>query len=216
MGAIIHDLAYEYVLVPGGVGAVKVGENLNKQREEFARNAQRSSYRRILELGSGTGRCTNALSTVFPDAELHGVELSAEGLRRTRALSVQRGAAWHLRQAPAEATGYPDDQFDLVAIYTLFHEVPTTATREILAETLRVLEPGGDVLIGDVAPYERQAGFQTVVMDWETENRGEPYWRDALMLDLPALLKELGYVDVEAFGMNGGTYPWITRARKPR
>lgn len=215
MGAIIHDLAYHYVLVPGGVGAVKVGENLNKQRVDFARNAQRDSYRRILEQGAGTGRCMDALATVFPDAELYGLDLSAQGLRRTRALSAELGAAWHLRQAPAEATGYPDDHFDLVAIYTLFHEVPGKATEAILAETLRILEPGGDLLLGDVAPYERQSGFQTVVMDWETENRGEPYWRDALMLDLPKLLTDLGYVDVEAFGMNGGTYPWITRARKP-
>lgn len=215
MGAIVHDLAYTYVLVPGGVGAVKVGVDLNMQRVNFARNAPRDSYRRILEQGAGTGRCMDALATVYPDAELHGLDLSAQGLRRTRALNAARGTAWQLRQAPAEATGYPDDHFGLVAVYTLFHEVPEKATEAILAETLRILEPGGDLLLADVAPYEQQSGFQTVVMDWETENRGEPYWRDALMLDLPGMLADLGYVDVEAFGMNGGTYPWITRARKP-
>jgi hypothetical protein len=55
-----------------------------------------------------------------------------------------------------------------------------------------------------------------VVLDWETENRGEPFWRDALLMDLPGMLTAAGFVDIEAYGIGGGVHPWVTRARKPR
>lgn len=215
MGAAIHDLVYPYVLAPGGVGAVRTGENLADQRVVFAEQAPRESYRRILDVGCGTGRFTDALQRVYPDAEIVGLELSAAQLRYAHAKAAHRGDSWELRQAAAEDTGLPDSSVDLVTMYTLFHETPPHATEAILREMLRVLEPGGDLISADPAPYSEQSAFRTAVLDWETENRGEPYWRSALQLDLVGLLKSVGYVDVEAFGIGATKYPWVTRARKP-
>ncbi|GAA3737588.1 class I SAM-dependent methyltransferase [Salinactinospora qingdaonensis] len=215
MGVIMQDFGYQYVLAPGGVGAVRTGENLNDQRTLLAMEAPRRDYRRVLEPGVGTGRFALAVSKVFPDAEFVGVDLSAHSLRYAHATAAERGLNWELIQAPAEQTGLPDASVDLVAAYILFHETPPHATEAILREMFRVLEPGGDIVIGDVAPYEHQEAFRAVVLDWETENRGEPYWRSALQLDVPGLLKRIGFVDVEAYGVGPGNYPWANRARKP-
>ncbi|MDX6744071.1 class I SAM-dependent methyltransferase [Actinocorallia sp. A-T 12471] len=214
MGVVIHDLGYRYVLVPGGVGAARAGESLMDHRTQVAREAPRRDYRHVLELGCGNGRFATVLSTEFPGSHYTGVELSATQLKYARARAVHEGRDWTLVQAPAEATGLPAGSVDLVAVFTLFHETPPKATEAVLAEAFRVLEPGGDLVIGDIAPQERNAAFRAVVLDWETEHRGEPFMRSYLQLDLPALVKQAGFADVEAYGLGKGDYPWIVRGRK--
>lgn len=48
---------------------------------------------RILDIGSGQGELAMLLCYRFPDAEVHGVEYSAEGVRRARARAEQLGVA---------------------------------------------------------------------------------------------------------------------------
>ncbi|GAA2737305.1 class I SAM-dependent methyltransferase [Actinocorallia aurantiaca] len=214
MGVVIHDLGYRYVIMPGGVGAVRTGENLQDQRTQVALEAPRRDYGTVLEAGCGNGRMLTALSDVFPDSKVIGVELSETQLRYARARAVHEGREWTLLQAPVEETGLPDASVGLVSIFTLFHETPPTATKAILQEMLRVLEPGGDLVMGDIAPFDRNGAFRSVVLDWETEHRGEPFMRAYLQLDLPALMEEVGFTDVKAYGLNKGDYPWIVRGRK--
>ncbi|TDC76349.1 class I SAM-dependent methyltransferase [Actinomadura sp. 7K507] len=214
MGVVISDLGYKYVLMPGGVGAVRAGENLMDQRTQVALEAPRRDYRRVLEAGCGNGRFAAVLSREFPDAQYVGVELSKTQLQYARARSAHEGLSWELIQAAAEDTGLPDASVDLVAIFTLFHETPPKATEAILAEMFRVLEPGGDLVMGDIAPFERNDAFRSVVLDWETDHRGEPFMRSFLHTDLPGLVKQAGFGDVEAYGLGKGDYPWVVRARK--
>lgn len=216
MGVVIHDLGYRYVLMPGGVGAARAGENLMDHRTQVAREAPRRDYRRILEAGCGNGRFATVLTREFPEAQYVGVELSRTQLEYARARCVHEGHSWELLHAAAEATGLPDASVDLVAIFTLFHETPPKATEDIVREMFRVLEPGGDIVIGDIAPYDRNDAFRSVVLDWETENRGEPFMRSYLQLDLPGLLKQAGFTDVQAYGLGKGDYPWIVRGHKER
>ncbi|MGI5330608.1 class I SAM-dependent methyltransferase [Actinomadura nitritigenes] len=216
MGVVIHDLGYRYVLMPGGVGAARAGESLTDHRTQVARQAPRRDYRRILEAGCGNGRFAEVVSAEYPGAQYVGVELSATQLQYARARCVHGGHDWELVQAAAEATGLPDASVDLVAIFTLFHEVPPKSAREVVEEMFRVLEPGGDLVIGDIAPAERNHAFRAVVLDWETEHRGEPFMRSYLQLDLPSLLTDAGFTGVEAYGLGKGDYPWIVRGHKER
>jgi SAM-dependent methyltransferase len=214
-GPAIHELVFKYVLTPGGVGAVKTGENLLDQRTLAAREAPRDSYANIVELGSGPGRFTHALRRTYPEAKITAVELSTTSLVYGHALAGASGYDIDWVHADAADTGLVGGQADLVAAYTLMHEVPTDENRRILAEAFRLLAPGGDLLISEVAPYPMHSAFRAVVLDWETENRGEPFWRDALLMDLPGMLTEAGFTDIDAYGVGGGVHPWITRARKP-
>ncbi|CAM3225003.1 class I SAM-dependent methyltransferase [Nocardioides dubius] len=215
MGPAISELVFAYVLTPGGVGAVKAGEDLNDQRSQVAGETRRTDYRHVVELGASSGRFTFALRRRLPESRISAVELSSSALRHAHALSSECGASIDWVQAPAEQTGLEPGSADLVASYTLMHEVPAEVNREIVAEMFRLLEPGGDLLISEIAPYEHQSAFRAVVLDWETENRGEPYWREVMAMDLPAVLAEAGFTDIESYGVGGGVYPWVTRATKP-
>jgi SAM-dependent methyltransferase len=216
MGFMIHDYIYDLIFATGGVGAVKPGQSFADQRYVTAKEGRKSAYHDILELGVGTGRYAAALQRAWPEAKIHGVDYGKSELLHARLVAARAGYDWDLRQAAAEDLPYEENSFDLVTAFILLHEVPVPAAKAILREALRVLEPGGELIIGDVAPYREQDSlFRSIVLDWETDHRCEPFWRGALLQDRGALVREAGFIEVEEYGVGPGNYPWVTRGIKP-
>lgn len=67
------------------------------------------------------------------------------GFARERALTI--GRAVHLGEADASALPYPDARFDTVVATFVLCEVPDDG--RAIAEALRVLRPGGSLLLAD-------------------------------------------------------------------
>ena len=63
--------------------------------------------------------------------------------------AIDLGLPIHFRQALAEETKFPDNHFDIVYSYILFHEIPAEIARRVLAEMRRITRPGGHVAIVD-------------------------------------------------------------------
>lgn len=205
-GEIIHRKVVDR-LFPGGIFT---------QRRAVAAMAPRDSYRRILEMGCSTGHYTLALADIYPDAEIHGVDLSQRTLEHSRRIANGKGYAWKLYQRPAEACGFEDNSFDLVTSYILLHEIPEDIIRRVFAEAFRVLEPGGDMLMSDVTRYadlDRMAEWRA---DRSARYGGEPHWRSSASLDLKAVAEECGFEDVVAGGEPPMNYPYVVRGRKPQ
>jgi SAM-dependent methyltransferase len=205
-GEIVHRKMVDR-LFPGGIF---------QQRRRVATMAPRDSYRRILDMGSSTGHYTLALSETYPEAEIHGVDLSLRTLEHARRVANARGLAWHLYRRPAEDTGFEDNSFDLVTSYILLHELPADTIRAVFAEAFRVLEPGGDFLMSDVTRYADLDRLAEWRADRGARYGGEPHWRDSASLDLGAMAREVGFVDVEAGGEPPMNYPYVVRGRKPQ
>jgi SAM-dependent methyltransferase len=150
--------------------------------------------RRILDLGCGPGTETVAYQEAFPDAEVHGLDLSAPFVRFGHAWAEERGLAMHFRQADAQASGYPDGHFDLIVSHILFHETWHDVAPRIFAEARRILAPGGVFLNADV-PYQpsRMPIPKQVTNDWQVRNNGEPFWTGFADTDVPALLRGAGF-----------------------
>ena len=156
--------------------------------------------RRILDLGCGPGLETVALREAFPDAEIHGVDLSAPFVRFAHAWAEDRGIALHFRQADARHTGYPDGHFDLIVSHILFHETWHDILPQIFAEAHRLLAPGGVMLNADV-PYQpaRMSIPKQVTNDWQVRNNGEPFWTGFADTDVRAAIVAAGFSPEQVF-----------------
>lgn len=205
MGYVHGEIVHKKMVArffPGGIFG---------QRRAVAEMAPRRDYARILDMGCSSGHFTTALQHVFPAAQIVGVDLSPRMLEHAWRTANANGWAWQLHQKPAEATGLAASSIDLVASYILLHELPETAVRAVFAEAFRLLVPGGDVLMSDVTRYADLDVLGRWKADRAARLGGEPHWRSSAGLDLAAIARDAGFVDVVAAGL----YPHVVSGRKP-
>jgi SAM-dependent methyltransferase len=98
---------------------------------------------RILDLGCGTGRSTLALKRRFPDAQVHGIDLSGPCLMLAQALAEEEGLELFWSQQDAERTDFDIGSFDLIHSTFLLHEMPVKSIERVVEEASRLLRPGG-------------------------------------------------------------------------
>jgi ubiquinone/menaquinone biosynthesis C-methylase UbiE len=97
---------------------------------------------RVLELAAGTGR---NLPFYPPEVEITGIELSPEMLAIGRERAQELGHPAVLQLGDAQALEFPDESFDTVTCTLGFCTIPDTS--RAAAEALRVLRPGGQLLM---------------------------------------------------------------------
>ncbi|MBD2571111.1 class I SAM-dependent methyltransferase [Anabaena lutea] len=146
----------------------------------------------ILDLGCSVGMSTFALQTVYPQAKITGLDLSPYFLAVANYRSQQRQAKINWVHGAAESTGLPDQSFDLVSIFLMCHELPQSATRNILAEARRVLRPGGHLAIMDMNPkseiYKKMPTYILTLL-----KSTEPYLDEYFSLDIEQALVAAGF-----------------------
>jgi SAM-dependent methyltransferase len=107
----------------------------------------------ILEVGSGPGQLAVLLARKAPRLTVTGVDLSAEMVERAARRSEGAGLGEHVRFEVGDvgALPFPDAGFDgTVSTLSLHHWPEPTCG---LAEIHRVLKPGGETLIYDLAHW---------------------------------------------------------------
>jgi ubiquinone/menaquinone biosynthesis C-methylase UbiE len=95
-----------------------------------------------LEIGIGQGR---TLPFYPAGTRLTGIELSSAGLAVAERRAMELGIHATLREGDAAALPYPDDHFDTVLFAFVLCTVPDD--RKAVAEAVRVLRPGGRLLL---------------------------------------------------------------------
>lgn len=155
--------------------------------------------KRILDMGCGIGTSTVPAATCFPDAEVFGVDVGASMLRYAHARAEHLGVAIAFSQQSAERTSFPDQSFDLIYSCVMFHETSNEAVRNILAESKRLLKPGGITVHLEVPLLHAGADLWRELADeMEAQYNNEPNWRGALSADYGAMMREAGFADVRA------------------
>lgn len=127
-----------------GARVIHVGRNDNfEMHDVFVDAMPVERPQSILDLACGFGKTTFSLKKRFPDADVHGLDLSGPCLRLARRMGTERGLEIHWRQGDAERTPYVDGSFDLVTVSMALHEMPTESIYGTLREAHRLLRPGG-------------------------------------------------------------------------
>lgn len=150
--------------------------------------------KRILDMGCTGGACTLPYVDAFPDADVHGIDLSAPALRYAHARAESMGKRAHFSQQNAECTNFEDESFDLITSHILLHETSRSAVRNVMKEAHRLLKPGGVVLHMEVpVRNDRIAPFDAFMRDWSTFNNNEPFWGTFHDMDLIAPAVAAGF-----------------------
>jgi len=108
-----------------------------------AETVPKDNYKRILDLGCGTGRSTLPFAKLYPGAELFGIDVSAPCLKLAYLTARDAGVDVHWSQQMAEKTDFADQSFDLIHSTFLLHELPVKAVEQVTREVARLLMPGG-------------------------------------------------------------------------
>lgn len=153
---------------------------------------------RILDMGCGIGTSTVPAALCFPEAEVHGIDVGASILRYAHARAEHLGAAVHFSQQSAEKTDFADGSFDLVFSCVVFHETSQAASMAIVAESRRLLRPGGLAVHLEVPLlHDNSDPWVELSGELEAQFNNEPNWRGALTTDYRALFEASGFKDVE-------------------
>ena len=106
---------------------------------------------RVLELGVGTGK---NIALHPPGREVVAIDISERMLDRARSRAKRLDVRIHLELGDAQALPYADNSFDAVVATFLLCSVPDP--RLSVAEALRVLKPGGQLLLLEHVLSERR------------------------------------------------------------
>jgi len=120
--------------------------------------------KRVLDLGTGTGRAAFLLARRYPDAEVVGADLAAAMLAEARELTPSELAdRVRFEEADAERLPYQDGSFDLVSLANM---IP------FFDELARVTAPGGAVVFSFSGGPETPIYVQPEVLRKQLSKRG--------------------------------------------
>ena len=146
------------------VAAVAVRDRAFKRR--VLARAELASGQDVLDVGCGTGTLAVAAARAAPDLRVTGLDADASILARARGRAASAGLEIGFDEGMSTELPYANASFDLVLSTLFFHHLGDGAKRRTAAELVRVLRPGGRLVVGDLGrpqdPFMRIAVLVTV------------------------------------------------------
>jgi ubiquinone/menaquinone biosynthesis C-methylase UbiE len=132
------------------LGTALFERRLRLVRRRMIELAAVTSGARVLDVGCGPGRLTMAAAAIAgAGGETLGIDASPEMIALATEKAARAGSPATFRVASIEALPTPDGHFDAALASLMLHHLPPEVQRRGLAELLRVLRPGGRLVIAD-------------------------------------------------------------------
>jgi ubiquinone/menaquinone biosynthesis C-methylase UbiE len=164
-------------------------------KRRLIEQAHIGSGQHVLDLGCGTGTLTVLLKTLYPEAEIVGVDGDSEVLDLAKAKAERADLNIKWDHGLAFELPYPNQAFDRVLTSLMLHHLTSDNKRRTFREVLRILRPGGELHIVDFgkprSPIVKPITQVIARLEEATDN---------LNGLLPAMLAESGFVQVEETG----------------
>jgi ubiquinone/menaquinone biosynthesis C-methylase UbiE len=126
-------------------------------RERILSFAKLKPGEAVLDVGCGTGTVALlAKKKVGPEGRVDGIDASAEMVARATAKARRTGLQVGFSTATAQDLPFKDGEFDIVLSTLVLHHLPKKGREEFAEEAIRVLRPGGRLLLVDFAKPPRQ------------------------------------------------------------
>lgn len=107
------------------------------------------SGKRVVDLGCGAGTVSRFLAARFPQAEIVGLDASAQRLEQaTRAGRELPNLRFEVQDATSWT--WPDDSCDVVVVRYVLQHLPAPQLKRAVEEIRRCLRPGGSLLAIDI------------------------------------------------------------------
>ncbi|MGB5597059.1 MAG: class I SAM-dependent methyltransferase [Crocosphaera sp.] len=169
------------------------GGRLSRMVDYLSEHFPNFKPQRILDIGCSAGGSTIAMAMEFPEAEIHGIDVSSSMIRCGHALSVALDLPIDYHQMDASKTTFPDGSFDLIVSNIVFHELPNGIRRKVILECSRLLSVGGIMAHMEGGTYMAPTNtFQKLWRELDIHGNNEWYVGNASMEKLAVYIQEAG------------------------
>jgi demethylmenaquinone methyltransferase/2-methoxy-6-polyprenyl-1,4-benzoquinol methylase len=189
-------------------------------RKKAIRLLKKDNPQHILDVATGTGDMALMAYKLLQPAKITGIDIS-EGmleLGRKKVEKEQLGEKIHLQQGDSETINFADNTFD--AVMVAFGVRNFENLENGLAEMLRVLKPGGRLVVLEFSKPRRKAvkGFYNLYMGivapqvarWFRQNKEAYQYLNESANAFPDrqlftdILKKVGYTDTDCIPLSFG------------
>ena len=171
------------------------GEHIRRH----AYNYVGKGVKRILDVGCGEGQLGFALLSMYPDAELVGIDRDEGALTKARQSAEQHGLNARFVKGDIQ-DGLPAGSYDVALVFTVLEHVPHY--QRALDHIIAAIAPGGHLWVQDIASadcfdgypnpdFQRAANLYLQAMKAMGNNM-------FIMDELPTLLTERGMAGIKS------------------
>jgi ubiquinone/menaquinone biosynthesis C-methylase UbiE len=148
----------------------------------------------VLDVGCGTGGVSlPAKVRVGKNGRAAGLDPAPEMIAIARRKANRVGLEIDFRLGVIESLPFPDETFDAVTSSLMMHHLPHHLQVQGLAETRRVLKPGGRILIADMRRPTGSTIKRFLTALFFHHGRVAEFGVE----DLPGILKEAGFDEIK-------------------
>ncbi len=165
---------------------------------------------KILDMACSAGASSTPYARLFPDAEVHAIDIAPGLLRYAHTRAEALGVAVHFKQCDVGDTGFEEGSFDLVISHNAMHEMSEETVQSMMTESHRLLKEGGIALHQDVPLRNSELNaYQQADYLWDYRYNNEPFWKIYANLDVIALMNNAGFeARCDRVAQLGGSMNW--------